>query len=121
MRASIGSSAPAVSIVPTLLPRRSTVTRSATFSTSGSLWEMKTMEVPPAFSSREDAHELARLLRGQHGRRLVEHEHPRAAVQRPEDLDALLHADGDVLDAGVRVDLQPVALGELARPPPRRP
>ena len=68
----------------------------------------------------EDAHELARLLRGQHGRRLVEHEHPRAAVQRPEDLDALLHAHGDVLDAGVRVDLQPVALGELLGPPPRR-
>ena len=62
---------------------------------------------------REDAHELARLLRGQHRRRLVEHEHPRAAVQRAEDLDALLLPDGDVLDAGVRVDLQPVALGEL--------
>ena len=105
MRASIGSSAPAVSIVPTLLPRRSTVTRSATFSTSGSLWEMKTMDVPPCLQARRSTLMSSRgLLRGEHRRRLVEHEHAGAAVERAEDLHALLLADGDVLDARVRVD-----------------
>ena len=99
MRASVGSSAPAVSIVPTLLPRRSTVTRSATFSTSGSLWEMKTIDVPPCLQAARTLMSSRRLLRGEHRRRLVEDEHARAAVQRAEDLDALLLADGDVLDA----------------------
>ena len=75
------------------LPRRSTVTRSAISSTSLSLCEMKTMPVPSALQRLEHAEEVARLLGGEHGGRLVEDEDPRAAVQRAQDLHALLHAD----------------------------
>ena len=44
---------------------------------------------------------------------LVEHEDAGVAVEGAEDLDALLHADAHILDAGVRVDREPVAVGEL--------
>ena len=45
----------------------------------------------------DDREELVRLLRRQHRGRLVEHEDVGAAVERLQDLDALLLADGDVL------------------------
>ena len=62
----------------------------------------------------QHAEQLGDLLRGEHGGRLVEDEDPRAAVQRAEDLDALLHPDGHVLDHRVGVDGEAVAVGELA-------
>ena len=71
----------------------------------------------PRSARRRTLDELGRLLRGQHRRRLVEHEDPRAAVQRAQDLDALLLADGDVLDRARRGRRQPVALGQLAGAP----
>ena len=52
--------------------------------------------------------QLDRLLCGQNGRRLVEDEDLRAADQRLEDLDLLLHADRDVHDLGLRLDVQVV-------------
>ena len=60
-----------------------------------------------------------RLLRRQHRGRLVEDQHLRPAVERLEDLDALLLGDGDVLDPRVRVDGEPVALGQLSHAFPR--
>ena len=51
-------------------------------------------------------HQLVGLLRGEHRGRLVEDEHLGVAGQRLDDLDALLHADGQVLDQGVRVDVE---------------
>ena len=48
--------------------------------------------------------ERARLLRRQHGGRLVEDQDARVAVERLEDLDALLLADRELPDAGARVD-----------------
>ena len=63
------------------------------------------------FEAVEHAHELPDLLRGQDGRRLVEHEDPRVPVQRLENLDPLLGTDGDVLDRGVGIDCQSVAVG----------
>ena len=44
--------APSVGTVSIRLPRRSTVTRSEISSTSFSLWLMKTIETPSAFSAR---------------------------------------------------------------------
>ena len=58
-------------------------------------------------------HELVDLLRGEHGGRLVEDEDLVVAVEHLEDLDALLHADGDVLDLGIEVDLQAVFFREF--------
>ncbi len=68
----------------------------------------------------QDLEQVLRLLRGQHRGRLVEHEHLRAAEQRAQDLDALLGADAEVLDARLGVDRQAVALRELAHLAPRR-
>ena len=64
-------------------------------------------------------HELIDLLRGEHGGRLVEDEDFIVAIEHLEDLDALLHADGDVLDLGVEVDLQAVFFRELLDLPAR--
>ena len=62
----------------------------------------------------QDAEQLLGLLRGEHGRGLVEDERPGAVVERLQDLDALLLADREVLDARVRVDLEAEALGQGA-------
>ena len=68
-----------------------------------------------------DLEELLCLLRGEHGGGLVEDEDVGVAVERLEDLDALLLADRDVLDAGARVDGQAVAVGDLLHAPLRLP
>ena len=60
--------------------------------------------------------QVLRLLRGEHGGRLVEHQHLGAAEQRAEDLHALLGADAEVLDLGLRADREPVLLAQLPRP-----
>ena len=57
-----------------------------------------------ALEALEDPEQLGRLLRGEHGRRLVEDEDVRAPVERLQDLDALLLADRDVLDLRVGID-----------------
>ena len=73
-RASDSSVAPSRGTVSIVLPRRSTVIRSAISSTSFSLWVMKMIDFPSAFRLLHDREQLGRLLRGQHGRRLVEDE-----------------------------------------------
>jgi len=59
--------------------------------------------------------ELGRLLGRQHGGRLVEDEDLRAAHEGLEDLDLLLHADRDVHDLGLRLDVKIVLFGILLR------
>ncbi len=54
----------------------------------------------------------AGLLRRQHRGRLVQDQHARVAVERLEDLDALLLADRELPDARAGVDGQPELLGE---------
>ena len=71
---------------------------------------------PVLLEAVEHAGELLDLLRRQDRGRLVEHEDPRVAIERLEDLDPLLGADRDVLDLGVGIDRQAVAIGELADP-----
>ena len=53
------------------------------------------------------------LGRRQHGGRLVEDEDVGAAIERLQDLDALLQADGEIADGRIHVDLEPV----IARQP----
>ena len=78
--------------------------RSAMSSTSLSLWLMKTIDMPSLRQQAEDLEQLLRLLRREHGGRLVEDENVRLPVERLQDLDALLLADADVLHARIRVD-----------------
>ena len=100
--ARLSSVAPFAGTVSIVLPRRSTVIRSATSSTSWSLCEMKMIDFPCAFSSAMIAKSSRRLLRRQDGGRLVQDEDLRPAVERLQDLDALLLGDRDVLDAARR-------------------
>ncbi len=50
--------------------------------------------------------DLTCLLRRQYRRGLVEDQDPRLAIERFEDLDALLPAHGQRLDASVRIDVE---------------
>ena len=75
---------------------------------------MKITDLPLARQAAHDLEQLARLLRRQHGGRLVEDQDVGAAVERLQDLDPLLLADRDVLDPRGRVDREPVALRDLA-------
>ena len=60
-----------------------------------------------------DLHELLDLLRSQNRRGLVEDKYLVFAVEHFEDLGALLHADGDILDKRVGVDAQAVFVAQL--------
>ena len=58
-------------------------------------------------------HQLLDLLWGEHRGRLIEDENFIVAIQHLQNFHALLHADGDILDLGVKVDVQAVALRDL--------
>ena len=62
----------------------------------------------------QDGEELVRLLRGEHGSRLVEDEDVRAAIERLDDLDRLLLGHGHIVDLLVRVEVEAVALADAA-------
>lgn len=63
----------------------------------------------------QDLEQRLGFLRGQHGGRLVQDQDVRAAVDLLQDLDALLHADGQVVDRRQRIDVQAVARADLAQ------
>ena len=104
--ARVPRSAPALGRSATLRPSRSTTTRSHSASTSASLWLMKITARPRAASALTVANRLSDLLRRQHRGRLVEHEDARVAIERLEDLDALLLADRELRDAQVERDIE---------------
>ena len=60
-----------------------------------------------------DRHELVGLLRREHGGRLIEDEDLRVPRERLDDLNALLHPDGQLLDERVGVDVEPEPLRDL--------
>ena len=65
-----------------------------------------------AHHAADDGEQLVRLLRGEDGGRLVEDQNLVVAVEHLEDLGALLHTDGDVLDERVGVNVQAVLLAQ---------
>ena len=71
---------------------------------------------PAGLEAAEDLEQLERLLRRQHRGRLVEDQDVGLAVERLQDLDPLLLADGQVGDQRVGVDLELEARRELADP-----
>ena len=81
---------------------------SATASTSRSLCVMKMIDLPLLDQAAHDAEELVDLARREHGGGLVEDEDVGVAVERLDQLDALLLADRQRLHEGVGVDLEPV-------------
>ena len=58
-------------------------------------------------------HQLVDLLRGQNRRRLIEDQDLIFPVQHFQDLGALLHSHGDVLDDRIRVDPHPVLFAQF--------
>jgi len=72
------------------------------------------------FEVADDLEEAIYLLRREHRRRLVEDEQPGPAIEGFQDLHALLEPHRQVADACARVDLQAVAVRELAHHLPGR-
>ncbi len=101
------------SAVPTSLPRRSTLMRSDTASTSRELVGDEDDGAAVGLELADDRQQLLDLRRREHRRRLVEDEAPGVAHQRLDDLDPLLDADGQVLDGGAGIDGQAVAGRQL--------
>src|SRR5439155_12456186 len=66
----------------------------------------------------KELEDLLRLTRCKHGGRLVEDEDLSIAIEHLQDLDALLLADRQGLDLGVRVELKSKSPGELPYAPP---
>ena len=83
-------------VVATTRPERMTVIASATLITSSSLWLMKTIVRPSAFSLRINAEQILDLLRGEHGGWLVQDQNVRAAIKEPQDLEDLADVDRSV-------------------------
>ena len=92
---------------PTTRPLRSTVMRSATASTSRSLWVMKTIDLPWSVEALDHPEELVDLAGREHRGGLVEDQDRRVPEQRLDQLDPLLLADRQVLHPGVGVDGHP--------------
>ena len=122
-RASPWRSRPA-RVSPTTCPRRSTVMRSAMSNTSSSLWLMKTIAFPSSRSRRRFSNRSFASSGREHRRRLVEDQQVDAPIERLQDLDPLLLADGEVLDdrararPGTRTSSASVATFSCARPCP---
>ena len=73
----------------------------------------------PLFLKRaHDFHQLVNLLGGEDGGGLIENQDFIVPVQHFQDFHPLLHTHGDILDFGIRVNLQAVPLGELHHPLP---
>ena len=98
----------AVSRVATISPRRITETSSVTAMISRSLWVIRMIVFPCSFSWPEDAEEVVGLVGRQHAGRLVEDQRVGAAIERLQDLHALLQADRQLADDRVGIDLQRV-------------
>ena len=77
---------------------------------------MKMIVVPAAARPRMMPNSSSVSDGREDGGRLVEDEDVALAVERLEDLDPLAHADGEVLDLRVGVDVEAVLLGQLDDP-----
>ena len=60
-----------------------------------------------------DLHQLVDLLGRQNSGRLVKDQDLIVTIEHLEDLDTLLHTDGNIGYNGVRIDLEAVALGQV--------
>ena len=98
----------AVSRVATISPRRMTETVSVIAMISRSLWVMRMTVLPSSAQLPQDAEQVVGLGRRQHAGRLVEDQDLGAAIQRLQDLDALLQADGQSPIERVGIDLEAV-------------
>ena len=111
------SVAPVADTVSTSLPRRSVGDPVGDLEHLVELVRDEDDRLPLRLERSDDLEELLRLLRREHCGRLVEHEDLGTAVERLQDLDALLLADRDPVDARVGVDGEPVALRQLVDAP----
>ena len=68
--------------------------------------------LPLALEVLENAKQVVGFCRGKHAGGFVKDEDVGAAVQRLEDLNPLLHADADIFDDCIRIDVQFVFVGQ---------
>ena len=126
MRATSPSSeTDAVSNVPWPTPSRSTVTRSATASTSGSRWLTYTMPTPSRACSSTSVWRCSTASGTERGRRLVEEQHLRPRQQRLRDLEELPLGERERArgrrDGDVEPERRQRLLGPALHAPVRRP
>ena len=61
-----------------------------------------------------DSEQLLRLLRGEHGCRLIENQQLRTVIEHLDDLQRLLLADAHLIDLLVEIDLKVIPVADLA-------
>ena len=105
----------AVSRVATISPRRMTETRVGDRHDLAQLVGDEDDGLALVAQRAEDAEQMIGLVGRQHAGGLVEDQDVGAAVQRLEDLDALLQADGQVADQRVGIDVEFVVVREARR------
>ena len=110
-------SRPRSSTVPTFLPRRSTVTRSAISSTSRSLWEMKMTDTPSAVSARRtlNSSAVSCAVSTAVGSSRISTSAPRCSTRRISTRCCWPTPMSSTRARGSTVE--PEALGQLAHPP----
>ncbi len=67
--------------------------------------------------STQNCEELILLVRGEDGSGFVENQQPGVAIEQLENLNPLLHSDGQVLHLSIRVDGQMMLVAQTAQPP----
>ena len=102
--------------VSTCRPRRRTVTRSETDENLLELVADQEDRHALGGQRSEERGELARLLRREQCRRLIQDENVGLADQRLQDLGALLIADAEILDGDVLLDVEAVPPSERVHP-----
>ena len=114
--ARLSSVAPSRGTVSIVLPRRRTVIAVGDVEHLVELVGDEDDRLALGLERAQDREQLVRLLRRQHGRGLVEDEDVGAAVERLQDLHALLLADRDRLDLRVGLHGEAEALRDVAHP-----
>jgi hypothetical protein len=67
--------------------------------------------------STQNGEELVLLVRGEDGGGFVEDQQPGVAIEQLENLNPLLHSDGQVLHLSVRINRQMMLVAQAAQPP----
>ena len=65
-----------------------------------------------SYQITHDLHQILDLLGSEDGRRFVEYENLGITIEHFQDLNPLLHSHRDILDDHIRINIQPVLLGE---------
>ncbi len=81
------------------------------------MWVTITIDAALSTQAAQHREELVLLVRGEDGGGFVEDQQPGVAIEQLENLDPLLHADGQVLHLRIRINGQMMLVAQAAQPP----